>query len=479
MKLNRNHLLFLTILIEGYVVLACELLAMRLLIPYVGSGIEVIAIVIGCVLMPLAVGYHVGGRRYALDRKKNKKRRIRPVTIRNILLSNLLIALFILSIGLSYVALEVFFTVFMVVGITNTILLTFIYGFAFLIFPTFLLAQTVPLISNYFSQKSLSEITGRMLFFSTTGSFLGSIVSTIVLMTTLGVHNTVIITLALLVFLITILSKRIFTTDCIIAFCIFGMVFTLNSNDTMEKIEVLSNNNYNTAYVKDVPGENSRVLILNRSGSSKYSPNPSERFPYMQYLESTFLKHLPKTGTPKNILVIGAGGFTFGVEDTFNHYTYVDIDPELKEISEKHLLKAPLSKNKNFIKSSARAFLKRDTSTYDIIFIDVFTNVMSIPFEASTKEFLEDTKSRLKKGGIVMANIISSPNFADKFSVRYYNTFQSVFPVFDRHVIGTFNGFSHNAPYENTLYFYYDTPFANDRTIYTDNKSTYSLDRQQ
>lgn len=477
MKLNRNHLLFLTILIEGYVVLASELLAMRLLIPYVGSGIEVIAIVIGCVLMPLAVGYHVGGRRYATERKRQKHHRKRPVTIRSLLLKNLIVAFFILGMGLSYVVLEVFFTILMLLGLSNTIALSFLYGGIFLVTPTFLLAQTVPLISNYFSEESLSEITGRMLFFSTTGSFLGSIVSTIVLMTTIGVHNTVIITLGLLVTLIVILSKRLLTSNTVLAMALFAFVVLLNCGPTMQELQVLSNNNYNTTIVKDMPSENARMLILNRSASSKYSPDPTKRFPYMQYLESVLVNKLPKSGTPKRILVIGAGGFSFGVDDGFNHYTYVDIDPELKNVSEKHFLQKPLEKNKQFIASSARAFLKREKSTYDIIFIDVFTNVISIPFETTTKEFLEDAKARLNKGGIVLANIISSPNFSDKFTVRYYNTFRSVFPVFDRHVIGEFNSFDGNEPYTNTLYFYYDTEFANDDTVYTDNKNTYSLDR--
>jgi hypothetical protein len=38
--MSKTRLFFLVILIEGYVVLACELLAIRQLIPFVGSGTE-------------------------------------------------------------------------------------------------------------------------------------------------------------------------------------------------------------------------------------------------------------------------------------------------------------------------------------------------------------------------------------------------------------------------------------------------------
>jgi spermidine synthase len=478
MKLNRNHILFLIILIEGYVVLASELLAMRLMTSFVGSGIEVIAIIISCVLLPLAVGYHVGGSRYATERRKRKKKSGQIITIRTILLQNLVVALFVIGMGLSYGILTVFFNALMALGITSVITLTSLYGIIFLVYPTFLLAQTVPLISNYFSTRSLSEITGKMLFFSTTGSFLGSVLSTIVLMTTIGVHNTVIITLGLLASLVALLSKRIFNANTIIAFIFFAGIIFLNCGSSMAKIGILSNNNYNTAMIKEVPADNARILVLNGGASSQYSTDPSKRFPYLKYIESIFLNHLPKEGERKDILVIGAGGFTFGIDDSFNNYHYIDIDPDLKEISETHFLKKPIGDNKRFTPSSARAFLKRETQTYDIIFVDVFTNVISIPFEATTKEFLEDVKALLKKGGVIIVNVISSPNFNDKFTVRYYNTFRSVFPVFDRHVIGDFNALSNNAPYENTLYFYYDNPFARDNTIYTDDKNTYSLDRQ-
>lgn len=75
--MNKTQLLFLVILIEGYVVLATELLAIRTLIPFIGSGTETISIIISAVLLPLAFGYHVGGnafkKTYAKAKVKNKK----------------------------------------------------------------------------------------------------------------------------------------------------------------------------------------------------------------------------------------------------------------------------------------------------------------------------------------------------------------------------------------------------------------------
>ena len=55
-------ILLAAIALEGYVVLAVELLAIRQLTPYVGNAIDTVAIVIAAVLLPLAFGYEAGGR---------------------------------------------------------------------------------------------------------------------------------------------------------------------------------------------------------------------------------------------------------------------------------------------------------------------------------------------------------------------------------------------------------------------------------
>jgi hypothetical protein len=57
-----SPLLLAAIAIEGYAVLAVELLAMRQLTPYVGNATDTVAIVIAAVLLPLAFGYEAGGR---------------------------------------------------------------------------------------------------------------------------------------------------------------------------------------------------------------------------------------------------------------------------------------------------------------------------------------------------------------------------------------------------------------------------------
>jgi predicted membrane-bound spermidine synthase len=461
--MRKSRLLLLIILIEGYVVLASELLAIRELIPFVGSGTEIVSIIISAVLLPLAFGYHIGGR----TRTNMRARLIR----------NVLIALLIFSFGLSYFFLEFFFHALILIGIEHRILQTACYSFLFLALPIFLLGQTVPLVSNYFSKVRLSEITGKMLFFSTIGSFLGSVFSTLVLMNLVGVHITVIFTLFLLVLLIFILSPRLFCVQNLVALIAIVFVSLFNSNSLFKQVNIVSNNAYNLVAI-DTFSKNGRELLINRSHSSALDANKKSPYPYVKYINNIFITPIQQAavGNPKKILVIGAGGFTIGLADKFNHYTFVDIDPKLKNIAEKYLIQEPLSRNKKFVAESARAFLHRTLHHYDLIVVDTYTHIVSVPMETTTREFLLEVKQHLHKNGIVVVNQIMSPDFNNKFSVRYNNVFASVFPVYTRQVLGDFNPWATKENLSNVLYIYYNRPDINDKMVYTDDRNTYSLD---
>jgi len=481
--MNKTQLLFLVILVEGYVVLAIELLAIRTLIPFVGSGTETVSIIISFVLLPLAFGYHYGGNAFKTIYAKSKLKDGKKLSIRKILLRNIILSLFILTLGLSYVFQEAFFVNLSYNGITNKLVQTAIYCALYLSIPVFLLAQTVPLVSNYFSRQKLSQITGKMLFFSTSGSFMGSIFSTIVLMTYVGVNYTIIFTLSLLCLLIWMLIKRKFSLESLYCLMIISVLYLLNCSAAMRGFNIVSNNAYSTIIVSEDTKNDIKTLLSNNSISSRLSPDPGKRFEYINYINDYFINPRISDGAkPLDILVVGAGGFTLGLEDKYNNYTFVDIDPDLKDVAEKYFLNSELSPNKKFVASSARAFLHNDGRKYDLVVVDVYSNLRSIPMECITREFLLDIKNILKENAIVVVNVISSPSFADKFTVRYYNTFASVFPVFTRQIVQLHNDAdllkkNNNMTDRNILYIYNNSKYIYDNSIYTDNKNSYSIDR--
>lgn len=465
---NLHRKLFLIIFIEGYVVLASELIAIRQMIPFVGNGTESIAIIIAAVLLPLSFGYYYGGHIYQWHAERGK-----PFSVRKRLGYNFVLSSLFLLLALSYVPLLFIFWGFDQLGIHHRVLQTTIYAVLFLVIPTFLLGQTVPLISNYFSKKRLASIQGRMLFLSTTGSFLGSILSTLVLMALIGVNMTVVVTMLLLLISILLINKHLFSLRSLSAIIIFVVVFQLNSHQTMESLGLITTNPYNNVAILTPKDEDSRILSLNHSASSKYAADPKNRFEYVQFIENQVLKPIANSPVSKKVLIIGAGGFTIGVDDEHNHYTYIDIDPSLKDISETHLLQKPLSDNKVFFPEPARAFLRRNEEKFDCIILDAYSTINILPAQLLTKDFFFEVKRHLAPDAILAVNFIGLPLFSNPYSAKFHNSLTHVFPQVVRQVIGDFDPWK-DQELRNMVYLY--KAKAHTKQAYTDNKNGYFWD---
>lgn len=472
-KLGATLLLFVVIVIEGYVVLSSELLAIRQTIPFVGSGTDTVSIIIAAVLMPLAFGYHAGGR------FKQGTYKGRYLSIRKKLLRNLIISQIILLIGLSHFTLNFFFSTLLAEGITNRLALVTIYSMIFLVVPVYLLGQTIPLASNYFSKERLAEITGKMLFFSTFGSFAGAVFSTLVLMSFIGVHHTATINFALLALLITLLSKNKLKEIVLWSWGIAICGAFMNSDSVMGAFNIVENNKYNTIQIVEENDETH--MFLNNNFSSMMAKN-GRRHAYIEFMERVGIQPIMRSNPPKDILIIGAGGFTIGHRDRTNLYDFVDIDSSLQRLAEEHLLKEKLSDNKTFHPVPARAHLMQTDKKYDVIVLDAYLGSMSIPEHLVTQEFFSQVKDALKENGVVLANFAMNGSFGNPFSRHLDNTFRSVFPHVSRHSV--FNKYdlwneadqSNNA---NTIYIYKDHANVDAEKIYTDNKNTIFMDKPQ
>ena len=472
MSLKQTIFLFIIIIVEGYIVLSSELLAIRQTIPYVGSGTDTVSIIIAAVLMPLAFGYQYGGR------FKPRKIMGQFITVRKKLIINLVISATILFVGLSYIFLEMFFKWLPSVGIYDRIGQTFVYCALFIVLPVYLLGQTVPLISNFFSKEHLPRVTGRILFFSTVGSFLGAVFSTLILMATLGVHHTVSLNFVLIAVLVIMLSKKPLSFPVIFTVLLAFAGMGLNSDLIMEKHHIRKNNQYNTIQAGQAT-DGKRHIILNNNMSSSYDDKGRKHL-YIEFAERVALYPLLSSESQKNILIIGAGGFTFGHNDRNpnNHYTYVDIDKDLKDVAEQYVLEEPIGDNKEFIPKPARAYLHATDKMYDVIYLDAYLGGVSVPEHLVTQEFFTQVKGHLKDKGILVTNFIASPNFNGPFSRNLDNTLRSVFPHVSRHVIAErYQLWAEAGKVANIAYIYRHEDNYEDGGIYTDNKNTVFYDK--
>lgn len=466
-------ILYLVIILEGYVVLSAELLAIRQTIPFIGSGTDTVSIIIAAVLMPLAFGYQAGGR------FKPTNFCGRYWSIRNKLIFNILLASLFLLIGLSYLIMHEFFSFMLTNVVSNRLILVSLYCCLFLVVPVYLLAQTIPLCSNYFSKERLAKTTGKILSVSTLGSFMGAVFSTVVLMGTIGVHHTVTLIFLILFTLVFMLSKKKISDQTFISFAILCCSIYLNSGTQLSNnFNIVKNNEYNTISVYNDAANGDRHLSLNGNDSSKYNNN-GRKHDYIEFIERLIIDPEDRSLERKDVLVIGAGAFTLGYGDHLNDYDYVDIDKSLKNIAETHILKNKLQENQIFYPMPARAYLAKPGKNYDFIVLDAYFGDLTIPEQLVTQDFFKQVKNRLNPNGSVIANFIVSPNFKTQFSRNIDNTIRSVFPHVSRHVIYDLYKPSNRDEnfIANIIYIYSNTDEEDSRTIYTDNKNTFIYDK--
>ena len=305
----------------------------------------------------------------------------------------------------------------------------------------------------------------------TFGSVFGSIATTLILMPFLSVSITIMVLIALTSFCLPIICnkrEKISSFTLLVIFLVFS--YFINNEKFMKGTEYLIKDDAISRF-EIIPDDiidnqaQSHLLKINGSYSSKISKDSALMFDYIKFINDNFIKKMMSDEKVYDILVLGAGGFTVGIDDTKNNYTFIDVEKNLQTIAEKHFLQKPLEKNKKFIHQDAYLYMLNNKNKYDLIVVDVYSSKQSIPLNFVTANFFHMVKEHLKIDGIMIANIITSPNFENKYSQRLDNTIRSVFKHnLNRQVL------HYNSQATNVEYVYYNR--IPDDEIYTLNKSS-------
>lgn len=453
----------LILFIEGFYGLAYQMLVIRQLTPYVGSSIDVISWIVGVFLIFLAFGYKIGGNRKG--------------DFNNILKNNFIIAALLAIITLSNFFLNIIFNV--IGNIIGTYITMLLYLFICLAPIVILFGQTIPIITNKFKEGTISSINGNVLFLSTIGSFLGSIISTNIFIKYLGVSNTIMISNLLLLSCIFILDKekndiqnrnniKSYLTTVIVM--IVGVFFYLK----LDNPTYIATTNYANYQVKKVIVSDNGIEKKGTAFSSNFSlssilMDDGSTMGYIKNIQDKVFGHMRMA--KGDILVIGAGGFVLSEDLPKNDvkFTYVDIDPKIKEIAETNFLKRKIQGT--FIPEDGRYFLKANKKRFDITVLDAFSGANSIPQLLYSQESLELLKSNTKEGGWIIINSILDNGLNSDFSQKFYNTILSTFGFC------YVENLNYKTPLSNVIFYCKNNPIKNKNLqVYFDDKNNANLE---
>ncbi|MFV0626071.1 MAG: fused MFS/spermidine synthase [Alphaproteobacteria bacterium] len=449
------------IFINGYVSLSLELISLRQVSSFVGSTAVTASIIIGVFLAFMSWGYYYGS---VISLLKNKSRKLLYINF-------IIIAIMIVLAG-SFSVVEINFSAMNEAGLSSNILKTFIYSFLFLSVGPFLFGLNTALICRYL-HKYNRDYTGKIMAIDTIGSVLGSLLTTLVLMPLIGVNHTLVLVVGFSLFGAFLVLPR--KKDLVVFPLLICITYLINSDYALyTRHKIVENNAVSTISILEEDGGKSKIMLMNGSPASKTSEDKNLHFEYVKYIEENFINNLPKN-EKKDVLVLGAGGFTMGEDDLFHNYTYIDIDKSLKDVSEKYFLNKKVSPNKIFVVEDANQFLKDDTKKYDLIILDVYSSLHFIPQDLITKEYFERVKANLKEGGIMLLNAIVSPSFSNEYSMKLDNTIRYVFGhnLQRQTICKSFNPWQKDKTC-NIVYVYYNK--KNNANIYTTNKNTLIYD---
>lgn len=396
------RLIYAIVFIEGFCSLGAEVIALRRLLPHIGSSIVVTAPTIGLFLLALALGYAAGARIAG--------------NYTAVVGRNFLIAAGLAGLGLSGTTVDALFAHLQPAPLAY---LLFIGG---VLCPlAWLLGQTVPILTNLMRHQRAGEASGLALYWSTLGSFLGSLVLSLLVMQWLGVSAAVFAcALGLASGCLLLAGPRLKMTTSVVL--VIGLAAALNFYHAPTADTAYAD--YQVAPV-DLPTQrNPRAFWVNNSLASLLDDSePPNYTRYIAHLRHILLNELAYRD--KDILVLGAGGFTLSHREPLNHYTYVDIDPAIKTIAEREFLHQPALGE--FIADDARRFVASSERRFDAVVVDVFSSHTSIPGHLVTREFWADTRRVLRPDGVLLVNLILDGKLETPYARNLLTTIDSIF----------------------------------------------------
>lgn len=380
-----------------------ELVAVRLVAPYVGLSIYVWTSIIGIFLLGIILGNWIGGR--FADRHPSVK----------------VCGIFFISAAVSTVVILFILPAWEVAsrtGFSPPLVITF---FSFTTF--FPVAFFLSLITPLAIKLSLDDISktgrvvGNMYSASGIGSILGTFATGFLLIPFLGTKNIV-----LGIFLILIVIGFFFLSKGHVQARIFSLILIITMTagflGVWQKNICLVESQYYCIGIDKIALKDWRqagvALRLDKLIHSRIYPQDVDPFgdDYTR-LFGNFISYTFSQKDSFNVLMIGGGGYVMARHILANYpnatVTILEIDPKVTQFNFEKLGLVP-NKRMVTISGDARAIMNGfKEEKFDIVFADAF-NDLSVPFHLTTKEMLSTVKKHMTENGMYVMNFVDIPS---------------------------------------------------------------------
>ena len=409
-----NVIFYIIALLEWFTTLSVEIMSIRNSISIIWSNSISTSIILWIILIALSYWYY----RWGILASNNSKEFIKNKIYKNLLFAS------ILYVAVSFPFENLFLDYFLKLWLWY--FLSIFISILFLFFlPVFLASQTIPLLSELIDDSKKWETIWRLLFFSTIGSFLWSVLTSLVFFPYFWVINSIVVNsiiLSILAIVILIINKHDILSNVLMFNFMYLLILIIIL--TQDVPGYWSNNNK----VFSFASAHNDIEVFDNWEKSLFSMNWSysswihndTKVSYFKYINE--VTKIIDSEKPKNILVIWAAWFSLPQDIAKRDYVEIvdvcDIDNSLVNISEEYFLKEKLNEKIEFYPMPARYFLTKkiqEEKKYDFIFIDAYHWKISIPSQLLTKEFFTGIQALTDKT-ITMNLILDSAKISDFYN---------------------------------------------------------------
>ena len=404
------------VFITSACIMVLELVAGRMIAPYVGVSLYTWTSVIGVVLAGISLGNYLGGK--IADRWASIR-----------LLGGLILLAGILSLGILGID--------WLGGLSTqdwNLVLEILFLIVSLFFvPSMILGMISPLVAKLAVQDlaNTGSVVGKIYSVGALGSIIGTFATGFFLISWFGTHI-IILGVAVILGAMGSLIMVSGSPGRVLSLMILVVgVITIVISRVWLKGPCTSETDYFCIRVSETTweGETMRVLRLDRLVHSYTSPENPTLLKYVYeniYAEAT--GYVADREDHLRALFIGGGGYTFPryIEAVYpgSEVDVIEIDPGVTRAAHEHLGLDPDTSIETF-NEDARMFLDREpTQGYGLIFGDAF-NDFSVPYHLTTHEFNQRVHAWLELGGLYVVNIIDGPR--GEFLRSYVHTLQQSF----------------------------------------------------